>query len=202
MFLLGIVGGIVVFRPTQSPQKIIQKQFETHPVPLASISFIPSKTLRIPGTVTKGTLSYQPVDGKSASTVSGSLVLRQGDSIATRKDSIARFSTDEILIGVLESTTLGTSSLLPTSLLFTLSDGSIAITTSVPVSVRAGISLIRMASASATIANTPGVAISLSVSQGSASAAFVDATNETQVYGVSKGKTLTIDQQTQTARIK
>lgn len=202
LFLLGIIGGIVIFRPIQSPLKTQQKQYERLPSPLPSVSFIPSKTLRIPGTITTGTLSYQPVDGESASTISGALVLRQGDSIATRKDSAARFSADGLSISMSESTALGASSLLPTSLLFTLSDGGIAVTTAVPVSFRAGISLIRMASTSATLTYTPGESISLSVSQGSASAAFVDATNETQVYDVSKGKTLIIDQQTQTARVK
>ncbi len=201
LFLLGIICAIIVFRPTPTPVPLPIPN-ERQPSLPPAVSYIPSQALRLPGNVTKGSLSYQPIDKDEASTISATFTLRQGDSITTQKDSTANFSSEGVSFSVLESTSLTASSLLPSSILFSLSEGKITLTTITPISLRVGFSLLRIASGSAIINNLPGEAISLAVLQGSASAAFLDADNETQVYEITKGKTLTIDPVTQTARIK
>ncbi len=197
LFLGGTVCGIVVLGKNHRP--ILNTNTSASSVLPTSIplQYVPSEAITIPGVVSNGSLRFQAVDSMLPATISGDFVLRQSDGFVTDDKAIATLSGTGVIATVFPSTTLTASSLLPTAFLFTLPEGKLSLNASIPFAIRSGITLIQMEHASTVIRrNALEKEISITVSQGSASAAFINEENETQVLSIQNGQTIRINEAT------
>jgi hypothetical protein len=203
--ILGIGSGLWYARKTS---EIVVPASRTTPKPESAATPTPPVFSPIPAGAfplkldgSRGTVTVDRVEDDTKIPATQAGTLRQGDAVTTAEDATARYLGGPLSVTLDPGTAISAVSLIPDRILLALSSGTLGITATGSAAVKAGVLLVSLSSASADLTRNPDTGrITVSLREGTGSAAFVNGDNDTQVEALESGSRIIVDPDTLTVR--
>ncbi len=217
IFLFFIIAGMLIsfayFK--LSPQTKVLTQSSTTPPPSGgpasnqnsfSLENAPSQSIRGEIATMSGNVEWEGRVATQAAKINSPQTIQQGESISTKEDGkVNLIFPTAVNLSIFPNTNLAIIQTLPVNIVFSQTKGIVDFTTlsSIPVSVRSHSLLVQLVEGEMilTVSDTTPF-ISLDIKKGSATAAYNDSQNVSQIIEVKKGERLVFNDDTRQAVLR